>query len=53
VNDPFETVSQAIDAAINGDTIILMPGVYSGSANRPVVCISYRLNLYASSKMKD
>lgn len=30
---PFETIQQALDAAQDGDTIILMPGVYSGQGN--------------------
>jgi hypothetical protein len=30
---PFETIQQALNAAQDGDTIVLMPGVYSGQGN--------------------
>lgn len=30
---PFETIQQALDAAQDGDTLILMPGVYTGAGN--------------------
>ena len=31
---PFDTIQQAIDAAISGDTVVVLSGIYSGTGNR-------------------
>jgi len=33
---PFDAVQQAIDAAISGDEVIILPGTYTGEGNRDI-----------------
>lgn len=45
-SEPFRTLERAVDAASEGDTLVLMPGVYSGPDNK--VEIDFSLTLMAS-----
>ncbi|MBN1974763.1 MAG: C10 family peptidase [Sedimentisphaerales bacterium] len=33
---PFDSISEAIDAAYHGDMIIILPGIYTGNGNRDI-----------------
>lgn len=33
---PFDAIHEAIDAAVDGDTIIVLPGTYTGTGNRDI-----------------
>ena len=47
--NPFDTIQEGIDAAVNGDTAIVLDGVYTGTGNRDLDFLGKAITLRSAN----